>query len=423
MSLDPRLVHSLARCGKAPAVVVGTDITGTAIARALAEDGVPVIGVDDRIRRFTGHSRAWSAIHVVKQGFRQPAIVYELERIADQLPMRAALFLSMDHHVTIIGAYGQHLRRRFAFDFPEPENVELLMDKQRFASFAEFNGWAVPHTFTCNAESEVADTARQARFPVLLKPKVKNPRFAANSRCKVFHCQTADELTAAYATVRQWEPGVIVQEWIPGGDDEVYFSFHYLAQDGTEVGSFEGRKLRQHPPRCGNTSAAVPVLEPRLHDHSLAILRAAGAAGFCSVEYKRHPETDVFYITEPTVGRVNLQLGTATGNGVNLPAMAYRHLHALPAYPVRRPRRPRTWVHVKKDFATARHYVARGELTWFRYLASLAGPRIYPVWPRGEYAMARAKALSLVARGRSWVHLPRLAWLTAAAAGAAALFK
>jgi predicted ATP-grasp superfamily ATP-dependent carboligase len=330
----------------------------------------------------------------------------------------------MDHHVTIIGAYGQHLRQHFAFDFPEPENVELLMDKQRFVSFAEFNGWAIPHTYTCNSDQDVNDAARRARFPLLLKPRVKNPVFAAKSRAKVYRCNTVDELLMVYAMVREWEPGVIIQEWIPGGDDEVYFSFHYLAQDGSEVGSFEGRKLRQHPPECGNTSAAVPVLEPRLHDISLDILRAAGAAGFCSVEYKRHPETDVFYITEPTVGRVNLQLGTATGNGVNLPAMAYRHLMRLAPLPVRRPRRPRTWVHVKKDLRTARHYVQKGELTWLGYLASLSGPRIYPVWSAGEYRMAGAKAWSIMGRARRrLVRHPRLAWLTAAAAGAASLFN
>jgi predicted ATP-grasp superfamily ATP-dependent carboligase len=115
-------------------------------------------------------------------------------------------------------------------------------------------------------------------------------------------------------------------------------------------------------------------------DLSLEILRATDAVGFCSVEYKRDPRTDLFYITEPTIGRVNLQIGTAVANGANIPARAYFHLTGQPD-PGEPPReKPRTWIYLDRDFRTASYYVKRGELTWGGWLRSISGPKAFAVW-------------------------------------------
>jgi D-aspartate ligase len=383
--------------------VVGTDVTGASIARALASHGVPVIGVDDCVRKYIGHSRAFQHVHLVAQGFRETGIIQELERLAAALPRRAVLFLSMDHHVTIIGAHGQHLRDHFIFEFADNASVELLMDKQRFADLAEERGWPVPRTFSCDTATDIEIPAAEATFPVILKPRVKTPKFAANSRAKVYRCESPDALREIYRMVSQWEAGVIVQEWIPGGDSEVYFSFHYLALDGKQVGTFEGRKLRQYPPDCGNTSAAVAVAEPCLEALSLEILRGSGAVGFCAVEYKRDPRTGSYSIMEPTIGRVNLQIGTAIANGANIPWAAYRHLLGLAPEAVRLPARPRTWVYLKNDFRSARYHVAQGNLTWSAYLASLGGSRAFAVWRWNEYPMALAIVPHQLARVRRYI--------------------
>lgn len=390
LQLPNSLLQRIARSPLAPAVVVGTDVTGATVARALAAHGVPVIGVDDCIRQYIGHARAFRHVHLVHQGFRDNCIVAELEALAAALPRRAVLFLSMDHHVTIIGAHGQHLRDHFTFEFADNAGVELLMDKQRFADFAAERGWPVPRTFSCDTPEDIEKPVREATFPVILKPRVKTPIFAAKSRCKVYRCETPESLRETYRMVSQWEAGVIVQEWIAGGDQDVYFSFHYLAQDGRQVGTFEGRKLRQYPPECGNTTAAVPVAQPSLDALSLEILRTSGAVGFCAVEYKRDPRSGAYYITEPTIGRVNLQIGTAIANGANLPWAAYRHLLGLAPEQEPPPARPRTWVYLKHDVKSARYHVAKGTLTWSQYVASLAGPKVFAVWRWNEPGMARA---------------------------------
>ena len=69
---------------------------------------------------------------------------------------------------------------------------------------------------------------------------------------------------------------------------------------------------------------------PQVSALSRRILGDVGCRGFCSVEYKRDPRTGNFYIIEPTVGRVDLQLGVAIANGVDIVSRAYFHLIRRP---------------------------------------------------------------------------------------------
>ena len=265
------------------------------------------------------------------------------------------------------------------------------MDKQTFAARAEREGWPVPKTATADGWPELEQATAAFTFPVILKPKVKGLAFSQNIRLKVFRCPDRAALRAAYQDMAQWEPGAVVQEWIPGGDDEVHFTFHYYSQSGQEISAFTGRKLRQYPPLSGNTSCAEPLDDPRLLPLSRSILTSCGAVSFCSVEYKRDPRTDRHLIMEPTIGRVNLQVGVAAANGVDLIGRAYCHLVGR-QYPGAepQPRRKVRWIYLAKDLRTARHYIGEGSLSWGGYLKSIAGPRVGAVWSWRDPGMALA---------------------------------
>ena len=333
--LDAALLERIAKSSLPPAIVVGTDVTGLAMARALARHGVPVLGVDSLRRRHIGHSGAFHLL-LCRDGFRTPAFVEWLESLAHALPRRPVLFLSMDEHVSIVGEHGQHLRSLYQLDLPTPDAVDLLMNKQRFTAHARERGWPVPQTLFADTEAELEAGLADLIFPVVLKPRIKNSLFRLHSPAKAFHCADPSAARDAYRLVAQWEPEVVVQQWIPGGDSEVWFSFHYFDHKLEEVAAFEGRKIRQWVPECGSTSSAIGVPVARVSDLSRTILRETGCVGLGSVEYKRDPRTDTFYIMEPTVGRANLQVGVAIANGVNIIARGYFHLIGVP-YPVRLP--------------------------------------------------------------------------------------
>lgn len=368
-----------------PAVVVGTDITGLTVARALATHGIPVLGIDARRRGHIGYSGAFHWLRCER--FYDSGLIELLDKLADTLPRKAALFLTMDEHVKLVGKDGQHLKERYHFDIPEPSGVEVLMNKQRFTEFALQNGWPIPRTHCCESESEVNAAAAALTFPVILKPRLKNLAARRHSPKKTFLCSTPEQLFADYRLIAPWEPEVLVQEWIPGGDSEIYFSFHYFDSDLREISVFEGKKIRQFIPDCGVTASAVGVETPRVTPLSREILTRAECSGFCSVEYKRDPRTDQFYIMEPTVGRVDLQLGVAIANNVDLVSRAYFHLIGKPYPRTGKPTHHVKWIRAGADFKSARFYVRRGDLSWREYLQSVSGAKRFAVWTPSDRRM------------------------------------
>jgi predicted ATP-grasp superfamily ATP-dependent carboligase len=407
--------RTIERAPLPPAVVLGTYITGLSQARPLADRGVPVIGVDETRRRYTGYSSAWAHL-IVDEQFNHTGLIDLLERLAAECGRTPVLMVSTDEQVKLVSRFAERLHACYAFEYPPAEMVDLLMSKELFAALAREKGWTIPATLSVNTRQALEQGIEALRFPVVLKPRIKNLAARTHTSQKAYRCLDRDALFRAYDDVRPWEPEVVVQEWIPGTDSDVHYSFHYYTADMRELASFEGRKIRQWIPEVGNTASSEPVHPPVVTDMSRTILQSTRCSGFCSVEYKRDPRTGTFYITEPTVGRINLQLGTATANGVDLVARAYYHLAGLP-YPTSEERTyDRKWIYLASEVRSARHYIRQGALTWGAWFRSLRGPKRFAVWRASDTGMllglvsdtltrvprgALRRARRLVSRGRA----------------------
>ncbi|MFN8546814.1 MAG: hypothetical protein U0527_02285 [Candidatus Eisenbacteria bacterium] len=365
-------------------------MTGLTEARALARHGVAVVGVDRALRRYTSHSSAWTAV-VTTPAFQSADLVPELLDLARSLPQPPLLFISTDEQVKLVSKQQTALREAYRFHFPPSDSVDLLMSKTAFTERAEREGWPIPRTARVASRVELASLS--LRFPVIIKPGVRHLATRRGIAQKAFRADDRAALERAYLEIAAFEPEVVVQEWIPGRDADVYFSFHYFDESMRELGAFVGRKLRQWAPEVGSTSLAEPAHEPHLADTARRILQSVASSGFCSVEYKRDARDGRFLITEPTVGRVNLQVGLAIANGVDLVSRAYFALAGLPAVIERPPARPRRWIWFGNDWKSARHYMRQGQLGLPGYLGSLRGPKVHAVWhPRDFRLIRRAMA-------------------------------
>src|SRR6476659_3698354 len=117
----------------------------------------------------------------------------------------------------------------------------------------------------------------------------------------------------------------MVQERIPGGDDELYTLGSYLRADGEALGLFSGRKLRQTPPGVGTCRVGEAVWVEEVVQQGLTLLHALGFHGLSQVEFKRDPRDGSFRLME-----INPRLwqwhGLASACGVDLPRIAYEDL-------------------------------------------------------------------------------------------------
>lgn len=312
---------------KPRAIVVGSGLNALGVVRSLAPENIPVAVLDEgeggpavKSRHATPHLLA---AHPSNEDWLQAI----LRLAGDDRPV---LFLTQEATVALCSAERDRLTAKVRHAWADRETLSALLDKRRFHTLAQDSGFPVPQSIVFDQGADFAPAARLA-YPCILKPVTKNAIW--DRRFKKAYRFDAFEPLAEFAKGLVDEPSpVIVQEWIEGGDSDVYFTLIYRAADGTIPASFTGRKIRQWPPLVGGTASCMPAPEAEAAIASLTarFFEAMKFIGLGSMEYKRDRRTGRYVMVEPTVGRTDYQEEVATLNGVNVVRAAYRSLAGLP---------------------------------------------------------------------------------------------
>jgi LmbE family N-acetylglucosaminyl deacetylase/predicted ATP-grasp superfamily ATP-dependent carboligase len=327
------------------AVVVGmSGSTGLAVVRALAPQGVTCHAV-----HYDGATAAMATRlarpHVSPDWRSEPdAFVEYLVGLAGRIGVQdeaagdaagaaaspaASLFVCHDAALDPVWAGAERLRAaglRPAFSARRP--LAELLDKRTQMEAAARAGVSTPWT-RWGAATELAGEAGECPYPAILKPAFSHLGVRALG-AKALRCAGPDQLRAALRQVGEVE--VLLQEYVPGGDDRLYTAGVFVSEAGHVA--FTGRKLKQHPPGLGIARLAEAVDEPGLVPGSVALLHELGYQGVSQVEYKRDERDGTYRLMEANF-RPWTWLGLATACGVNLPLAAHRWALADPDPAVR----------------------------------------------------------------------------------------
>jgi predicted ATP-grasp superfamily ATP-dependent carboligase len=304
-------------------VVTAADhATGLGTARAAAGAGIALTGLCSEPSAPTCRSRVWSRL-VRVPGDDDRAFVEALLRRAQETSGPRVLLPADDRTVQLVSKHRDELAGHYHFVLPPAPVVDLLLDKTAFHGWASTRGFPVPETQVARSEADLAAILRDARFPVVLKPLVHTPEWEALSPGhKAYKLLRKEDLASIGFPPFAAASRYVVQRWIEGGDDCVHFCLTYVDAAGETAGVYTGRKLLQWLPQTGSTAICVGEPNPALVELTRALWTASGFRGLGSLEAKYCLEEGRYYITEPTVGRNNLQSGVAVAGGVNLTRLA-----------------------------------------------------------------------------------------------------
>lgn len=366
-----------------PVLVPGADSpTGLGLARALRTQHVPIVGLARDPGSPSCRSSVWQEIVPVPEDSASSWLA-SLAGVAARYG-RMALFPACDDVVAVVGEHAESLRGDFDFVASPPEVVRRLLDKTEFHDWAVRYGFPVPHTEVVADPAELRAVLARLRYPAVLKPCERTPAWQAVSpRRKAYVLTSAADVAHIPFDLFAVSPRYVLQEWIPGRDSDVYFCLVYRDRDGHELGSRVGRKIVQWPEGTGNTALCVTVDDQELHDLTAKLFDAAGMVGLGSVEFKRSPVDGRPYITEPTIGRPNLQSGVATAAGTDLIGAAYSDAVGLP-HRAGRPADRAAWMHEGTLLRALAVSGWRGRLDVPAALRALCSPS-----PRGAAFAAR----------------------------------
>lgn len=311
------------------------------VVRSLGRVGVPVRVLDTDPYSPAMRSR-WGIAQVVPT-VEGAVFMAELQRTAASLGPRVVLFLTEEKTVNTVSELRASLPASVLIRLPEHQRLMELMHKQGFQELAEAMGAPVPRTVRLQSSKDLP-LVRALHYPCVLKPSEKSYVYGARFK-KAYKVVSADEVDALYREIEPVLGDMVVQEWIEGGDGDIYFCLQYIGGQGEVVSSFAGRKIRSWPPRIGGTASCTAAWEhaQELSDTTANFFRKVGFTGIGSMEYKRDARDGRFYMVEPTVARTDFQEEVATLNGCNLPLAAYCHELGLPAPAVSPVNPPRIW--------------------------------------------------------------------------------
>ena len=310
-----------------PAIVVDVGfVNGLAAIRSLGRAGLRVYAVDHRPSALGFRSRYATRALAPSALEDEEGFVRTLASLG-----RGVVFPTHDEGLRAIA------RHRDELDLlcPFPRDLERIQRKRVQLEAAV----DAPQTrYPASADDAVA-AAAELGYPVLVKPS-EPVGFRQRLGRQALRCDTADDVRRAYEQAAEFEP--MVQEVIPGGDDELYTLGAYLDEQLEPLGLFSGRKLRQTPRGIGTARVGEAVWVQEVVDAGLELLRRLGCNGLSQVELKRDPRDGRFKLME-----VNPRLwqwhSLAAACGVDLPLIAYRDLTGQRVEPVRMNGRRRRW--------------------------------------------------------------------------------
>ena len=205
---------------------------------------------------------------------------------------------------------------------PDPEVVELLVDKLSFAETVERLDVPHPRTIAIAEESELDGLDLDGFF---LKPR-HSQLFARRYHRKAFSFEGLEEARSAFRMIADVGLGAVLQEFIPGPPTAHYFIDGFVDRTGQIVALFPRQRLRMFPLDFGNSTLMVSVPLGAVEGAVASLtklLTGIGYRGIFSAEFKRDSRDGVFKIVEVNT-RPWWFIEFATLCGVNVALLAYR---------------------------------------------------------------------------------------------------
>jgi predicted ATP-grasp superfamily ATP-dependent carboligase len=291
--------------------------------------------------------------------------------------VKPVLFLTSDSYLLFIAENREHFQNIFNIIIPENATIDLLMKKSLFYDFALKNNILIPKTSRVIIGDNTVKSIEKLEFPIVIKPTYRKGSWDKAGFPKVFLCNNEKEYLESYRKAISVEKDLIVQEFIPGGDSDIYYCMTYYDGSSRCLGTFTGKKIRQWPVDYGTATSTTITDEEFVTSETIRVFNMLEYAGFGSIEYKKSQKDGKFYIMEATVGRLDQTEFVTTVHGVNLPLIGYGS-QTNKTFQIRESNNKMIiYIDSYKELFSAIKHINRNDLTLSQWLKSLKGKKAY----------------------------------------------
>lgn len=295
-----------------------------------------------------------------------------LEAIYGKIGRKAILIPTTDATARFADQWKAILRDWFIFPDQPPGLVNALCSKKEMYHLATQHGIPTPECRFPTSRADLWDFLQTAKFPVVLKG-IDGQRLWERTGKKMFIAWSPEELIKQYALAE--DPAchnLMLQEYIPGGDDTVWMFNGYFNHDAEELVGFTGKKIRQCPIHTGSTSLGICLRNDEVAATTRRFMKAVGYRGILDIGYRYDARDGLYKVLDvnPRIGATfRLFVGTS---GIDVARALYLDLtgqRVVPSLAVE----GRKWIVEDLDLASSYRYFREGGLTMGDWIRSLRG--------------------------------------------------
>ena len=346
------------------------------IARSLGRMGVPVYSIDPHVLVPCAFSRycqgrfTWD-IHT----HTTPATLEFLRNVSRNTGgagTRPILIPTTDAATVFVADNSTYLRDWFLFPDQSSALVRALSDKKQMYFLATKYRIPTPEVMLPTSRLDVLQFVERAAFPIMLKG-IDGFRLWKRTGRKMFIVSSQRELLETYEAAEDPEsPNLMIQEYIPGGDDTVWMFNGYFNRKSECLVGFTGKKIRQCPVHTGSTSLGICLANEQVANTTKAFMKSIGYQGILDIGYRYDARDNSFKVLD-----VNPRIGAtfrlfAASNGMDVVRALYLDLTEQPV-PTATTSPGRKWVAEDLDLVSCYRYHREGQLTLKGWIHSLRG--------------------------------------------------
>jgi predicted ATP-grasp superfamily ATP-dependent carboligase len=347
---------------------------GLAVTRSLGRLGIPVFNIDSSRLAPAFFSRYCRGRFVWNFANRSPDQSVEyLMNIGRKIGGRPILIATTDRGAIFLAENAAALAPGFLFPVCPAALIRKLSSKRDMADLAATAGVPAPRTICPQSKAQLLESVDQMQPPLIAKADQSHRRFPGG-KTKLILRTRADISDFCSAVDEETARSLIVQEFIPGGEDTVWMFNGYFNEDSECLVGFTGRKIRQCPPYTGVTSLGLCQQNDEIANSARRFLGAVHYRGVVDIDYRYDARDGQYKILDvnPRIGGT-FRLFVAE-NGMDVARALYLDLtgQGVRSSP---PQNGRKWMVEDFDLVAALTYRRDGVLGFREWLKSYNGLR------------------------------------------------
>lgn len=369
------------------AFVLNMYYSGIGIARNLGKYGIPVVGISSQSDAPGNFSRYCCCLIGPDSQNEPEKLLKFLIELGQAQNKKGILFPTRDSDILFIDRYRDSLGPFFEIPQPLHDVLDLIMNKVRLASVAESLMIRTPLTLRISSLEELNRKRCDMVFPAVVKPvyayqwQVSRLWDTENIK-KGIRVNTFKELLDIYRRISPHNSEILLQEWIPGHENQYFVLGAYFDRESECQGDFTLQKIIQYPANIGLGCLVRSVQNEEVRSLGLKFLKSINYIGIAEVEFKRDCRSGDYLLIEVNPRHWD-QHTIGTSLGVNLTYLAYLdycgNLSPLPT--IRPPKKSHYWVSGGALIGSIKEDIKERKCELFKILALLPLRRkVYAVW-------------------------------------------